>query len=160
MPPVDVSDGTGEVKSRQGQKSGRPSGTELKQFHRKSLGEWDFLETVGAGSMGKVKLAKHRYTKEVCAIKIVNRATNAFLHKEQSLPPPKKRKRFWRGRRNWKKRYRGTRELLGKLLWDKYYTIPTYAVFSRCVQCQIIFTCYLNTFLVVSCWIILFSMVH
>lgn len=90
MPPVDVSDGTGEVKSRQGQKSGRPSGTELKQFHRKSLGEWDFLETVGAGSMGKVKLAKHRYTKEVCAIKIVNRATNAFLHKEQSLPPPKK----------------------------------------------------------------------
>lgn len=60
-----------------------------KQFHRKSLGDWEFVETVGAGSMGKVKLAKHRYTNEVCAVKIVNRATKAFLHKEQMLPPPK-----------------------------------------------------------------------
>ncbi|QID83461.1 serine/threonine-protein kinase KIN2 [Saccharomyces pastorianus] len=60
-----------------------------KQFHRKSLGDWEFVETVGAGSMGKVKLAKHHYTNEVCAVKIVNRATKAFLHKEQMLPPPK-----------------------------------------------------------------------
>ncbi|EJS42392.1 kin1p [Saccharomyces arboricola H-6] len=60
-----------------------------KQFHRKSLGDWEFIETVGAGSMGKVKLAKHHYTNEVCAVKIVNRATKAFLHKEQMLPPPK-----------------------------------------------------------------------
>ncbi|CCD23242.1 serine/threonine protein kinase KIN2 NDAI_0B02070 [Naumovozyma dairenensis CBS 421] len=62
---------------------------ETKQFHRRSLGDWDFLETVGAGSMGKVKLAKHHQTQEICAIKIVNRATKAFLHKEQSMPPPK-----------------------------------------------------------------------
>ena len=62
---------------------------EIKQFHRKALGDWDFLETVGAGSMGKVKLAKHHQTNEVCAIKIVNRATKAFLYKEQTLPPPK-----------------------------------------------------------------------
>ncbi|CAI4058193.1 hypothetical protein SKDZ_04G3410 [Saccharomyces kudriavzevii ZP591] len=60
-----------------------------KQFHRKSLGDWEFIETVGAGSMGKVKLARHRRTNEVCAVKIVNRATKAFLHKEQMLPPPK-----------------------------------------------------------------------
>ena len=60
-----------------------------RQFHRKSLGDWDFLETIGAGSMGKVKLARHHQTNEICAIKIVNRATKAFLHKEQSLPPPK-----------------------------------------------------------------------
>ncbi|AAS54547.2 AGR058Wp [Eremothecium gossypii ATCC 10895] len=61
-----------------------------KPFHRKSLGDWDFLETVGAGSMGKVKLAKHRYTNELCAIKIVNRATKSFMHKQQlqGLPPP------------------------------------------------------------------------
>lgn len=96
MPPAEVSDMGTEQKLRQAQpapqthKNGRPHAMEPKQFHRKSLGEWDFLETVGAGSMGKVKLAKHRYTNEVCAIKIVNRATNAFLHKEQSLPPPKK----------------------------------------------------------------------
>lgn len=62
--------------------------THLKPFHRKSLGDWDFLETIGAGSMGKVKLAKHRYTNEVCAIKIVNRATKSFLHNQHQLPPP------------------------------------------------------------------------
>ncbi|CAG98665.1 serine/threonine protein kinase KIN2 [Kluyveromyces lactis] len=60
-----------------------------KPFHRKSLGDWDFLETVGAGSMGKVKLAKHRLTNEVCAIKIVNRAAKSYMHKQNQLPPPK-----------------------------------------------------------------------
>ncbi|SCV04417.1 LAMI_0H15962g1_1 [Lachancea mirantina] len=69
--------------------TGKSSGAALKQFHRKSLGDWDFLETVGAGSMGKVKLAKHKYTGEMCAIKIVNRATKAFMHKEAQLPAPK-----------------------------------------------------------------------
>ncbi|AMD18936.1 HBR035Wp [Eremothecium sinecaudum] len=58
----------------------RPS---QKPFHRKSLGDWDFMETVGAGSMGKVKLAKHRVTNELCAIKIVNRATKSFVQKQQ-----------------------------------------------------------------------------
>ncbi|KAM3160988.1 Non-specific serine/threonine protein kinase [Lachancea thermotolerans] len=66
-----------------------PAATPAKQFHRKSLGDWDFLETVGAGSMGKVKLAKHRLTHEVCAIKIVNRATKALIHKESQQPPPR-----------------------------------------------------------------------
>lgn len=60
-----------------------------KPFHRKSLGDWDFLETVGAGSMGKVKLARHRVTNEVCAIKIVNRAAKSYMHKQNQLPPPK-----------------------------------------------------------------------
>ena len=60
-----------------------------KHFYRTSLGDWVFQETVGAGSMGKVKLAKHRYTGELCAIKVVNRATKIFLNKQQSLPNPK-----------------------------------------------------------------------
>ncbi|KAG7871097.1 hypothetical protein KL916_004285, partial [Ogataea parapolymorpha] len=34
------------------------------QFHRKSIGDWDFAKTIGAGSMGKVKLARHRVTNE------------------------------------------------------------------------------------------------
>lgn len=89
-PPSEATEGSDESKGQQQHKSNRSHAMEPKQFHRKSLGEWEFLETVGAGSMGKVKLAKHRFTGEVCAIKIVNRATNAFLHKEQSLPPPKK----------------------------------------------------------------------
>lgn len=88
--PTEGTESSGESKTHQSHKNSRSHAMEPKQFHRKSLGEWDFLETVGAGSMGKVKLAKHRFTGEVCAIKIVNRATNAFLHKEQSLPPPKK----------------------------------------------------------------------
>ncbi|SCU90281.1 LADA_0F02982g1_1 [Lachancea dasiensis] len=90
MPAVDVS-GSGQVSAKataasNGQES---SSANAKQFHRKSLGDWDFLETVGAGSMGKVKLARHRTTHEVCAIKIVNRATKAFLHKESHMVPPR-----------------------------------------------------------------------
>ncbi|CAL9730138.1 serine/threonine protein kinase Kin1p [Monosporozyma unispora] len=60
-----------------------------KPFYRTSLGDWVFQETVGAGSMGKVKLAKHNYTGDLCAIKVVNRATKNFLHKQQNLPTPK-----------------------------------------------------------------------
>lgn len=58
-------------------------------FYRTSLGDWVFQETVGSGSMGKVKLAKHNYTGDLCAIKVVNRATKNFLHKQQNLPTPK-----------------------------------------------------------------------
>ncbi|CCF56577.1 hypothetical protein KAFR_0B02800 [Kazachstania africana CBS 2517] len=85
MPPVSIPNG----KNSNGESKSSASKPEIKQFHRKSLGDWDFLETVGAGSMGKVKLARHHQTNEICAIKIVNRATKAYLHKEQSLAPPK-----------------------------------------------------------------------
>ncbi|KAK9455492.1 hypothetical protein V1511DRAFT_521240 [Dipodascopsis uninucleata] len=40
---------------------------------RKSLGDWDLLKTIGAGSMGKVKLARHRRTGELAAVKIIPR---------------------------------------------------------------------------------------
>ncbi|KAK9333287.1 kinase-like domain-containing protein [Lipomyces starkeyi] len=40
---------------------------------RRTLGDWDLLKTIGAGSMGKVKLARHRMTGEVAAVKIVPR---------------------------------------------------------------------------------------
>ncbi|SCU87190.1 LAFA_0E05270g1_1 [Lachancea sp. 'fantastica'] len=88
MPAVDVSNTShsGLKGSGTGQES---SNVAAKQFHRKSLGDWDFLETVGAGSMGKVKLARHRATHELCAIKIVNRATKAFVHKEAHMAPPR-----------------------------------------------------------------------
>lgn len=96
MPPVEITEdveakATSEARQQQQQYADKGSRTQYmdpKQFHRKALGDWDFLETVGAGSMGKVKIAKHHYTNEVCAIKIVNRATKAFLHREQQLPPP------------------------------------------------------------------------
>ncbi|KAK9471965.1 kinase-like domain-containing protein [Dipodascopsis tothii] len=40
---------------------------------RRTLGDWDLLKTVGAGSMGKVKLARHRITGELAAVKIIPR---------------------------------------------------------------------------------------
>ncbi|KAK9366531.1 kinase-like domain-containing protein [Lipomyces kononenkoae] len=40
---------------------------------RRTLGDWDLLKTIGAGSMGKVKLARHRLTGEMAAVKIVPR---------------------------------------------------------------------------------------
>lgn len=48
------------------------------QFHRKSIGDWDFIRTIGAGSMGKVKLARHNSTSEKCAVKIVPRAAKLY----------------------------------------------------------------------------------
>ncbi|KAK7203868.1 kinase-like domain-containing protein [Myxozyma melibiosi] len=40
---------------------------------RRTLGDWDLLKTIGAGSMGKVKLARHRLSGELAAVKIVPR---------------------------------------------------------------------------------------
>lgn len=38
---------------------------------RRSIGDWDLIKTVGAGSMGQVKLAHNRVTDAYCAIKVV-----------------------------------------------------------------------------------------
>lgn len=45
---------------------------------RTSVGDWDFVKSIGAGSMGQVKLAVNRYTKQFAAIKIVPKA---FTHR-------------------------------------------------------------------------------
>lgn len=58
------------------------------QFHRKSIGDWDFIKTIGAGSMGKVKLAQHNSTREVCAVKIVPRAAKLYQRAHANDPPP------------------------------------------------------------------------
>jgi protein-serine/threonine kinase len=68
--------------------SQRKKPTQPQQFHRRSIGDWDFIKTVGAGSMGKVKLAKHRRTNEVCAIKIVPRASKLYERAHVNDPPP------------------------------------------------------------------------
>lgn len=57
------------------------------QFHRKSIGDWDFIKTIGAGSMGKVKLAQHNSTGEICAVKIVPRAAKLFQRAHANDPP-------------------------------------------------------------------------
>lgn len=57
------------------------------QFHRKSIGDWDFVRTIGAGSMGKVKLARHTKTGEKCAVKIVPRASKLYQRAHANNPP-------------------------------------------------------------------------
>ena len=57
------------------------------QFHRKAIGDWEFTKTIGAGSMGKVKLAKHRVTQEICAIKVVTRAAKVWQRQHMNDPP-------------------------------------------------------------------------
>lgn len=57
------------------------------QFHRKSIGDWDFVKTIGAGSMGKVKLAQHNSTGEICAVKIVPRAAKLYQRAHANDPP-------------------------------------------------------------------------
>lgn len=57
------------------------------QFHRKAIGDWEFTKTIGAGSMGKVKLAKHRITQEICAIKVVTRAAKVWQRQHMNDPP-------------------------------------------------------------------------
>lgn len=47
-----------------------------KSQKRRSIGDWDFVKTIGAGSMGQVKLAKHRYTEALCAVKVIPRASH------------------------------------------------------------------------------------
>lgn len=58
------------------------------QFHRKSIGDWDFVKTIGAGSMGKVKLAQHNTTHEICAVKIIPRAAKLYQRAHANDPPP------------------------------------------------------------------------
>lgn len=53
------------------------------RFHRTSIGDWHFMETVGQGSMGKVKLAQNDDTGQLVAVKVVNRALKVFLMKQQ-----------------------------------------------------------------------------
>ncbi|KAK9320744.1 kinase-like domain-containing protein [Lipomyces orientalis] len=55
--------------------------THTSSSKRRTLGDWDLLKTIGAGSMGKVKLARHRMTGEVAAVKIVPRyVPEGLLH--------------------------------------------------------------------------------
>ncbi|CUM63687.1 uncharacterized protein PRCAT00001271001 [Priceomyces carsonii] len=58
------------------------------QFHRKSIGDWTFVKTIGAGSMGKVKLAQHNTTGEICAVKIVPRAAKLYQRAHANDLPP------------------------------------------------------------------------
>ncbi|KAL6931430.1 uncharacterized protein HGUI_02423 [Hanseniaspora guilliermondii] len=62
------------------------TGKKYKEFHRKSIGDWEFVGSIGSGSMGKVKVAKNMKTNELCAVKIVSRAVKTFLYKCERDP--------------------------------------------------------------------------
>lgn len=84
---------------------------EKRMQKRRSIGEWDFVKTIGAGSMGQVKLAKSRVTGELCAVKVIPKAT--AQHKRQ---PDEEAKES-----DISKDIRTVREAaIGKLLHHKY----------------------------------------
>lgn len=70
-------------------RNGQQPPPQLQQFHRKSIGDWDFVRTIGAGSMGKVKLARHNESGEKCAVKIVPRAAKLYQRTHANDPPAK-----------------------------------------------------------------------
>lgn len=69
----------------------RPTDEAAQQFHRNSLGDWSFVKTIGAGSMGKVKLAEHNTTHELCAVKIIIMASKVYQRNHANDAPPKSR---------------------------------------------------------------------
>lgn len=94
-------------------------------FHRHSIGEWDFAKTIGAGSMGKVKLARHRRTNELCAIKIVPRASRTYARAHMNDPPPNSSKEALQRQKEYEKEIardnRTIREAsLGKILYHPF----------------------------------------
>ncbi|WEJ94618.1 Serine/threonine-protein kinase [Yamadazyma tenuis] len=94
-------------------------------FHRKSIGDWNFVKTIGAGSMGKVKLAQHNSTGEICAVKIVPRAAKLYQRAHQDDPPPQTQQELQQKQKEFEKEIardkRTTREgALGRLLFHPY----------------------------------------
>lgn len=78
-----------QIQQQQAQQQSNDPTTQQQQqqFHRKAIGDWEFTKTIGAGSMGKVKLARHRITHEICAIKVVTRAAKVWQRQHLNDPP-------------------------------------------------------------------------
>ncbi|WWC57895.1 uncharacterized protein I303_100430 [Kwoniella dejecticola CBS 10117] len=57
------------------------------------VGDWQLGKTLGAGSMGKVKLAINVVTKEKCAVKIIPRYTEATRREEPKTPEEAEKQR-------------------------------------------------------------------
>lgn len=73
------------TKSHSGTQSSQSSQIQQppKVHKRRSIGDWDLIKTVGAGSMGQVKLARNRRTNEFCAVKVVPRASVENRRRQQ-----------------------------------------------------------------------------
>ncbi len=108
-----------------GQHSTVSSPTRHQQFHRKSIGDWDFCKTIGAGSMGKVKLAKHRVTSEICAVKVVPRASKIWQRQHVNDPPARDQKELSKRRKEYEKELARDRRTiregaLGRIMYHPY----------------------------------------
>lgn len=130
------------------------------QFHRKAIGDWEFTKTIGAGSMGKVKLARHRITHEICAIKVVTRAAKVWQRQHLNDPPTSDPHELAQRKKNMKKKWQEIKEQSEKLHWGKFSIILSFVDCMKCTLCQTIIICYLNMFQVVKCWITLLRMAH
>ncbi|WVO14909.1 hypothetical protein L204_102549 [Cryptococcus depauperatus] len=67
----------------------KPSG----KSRSRMVGDWQLQKTLGAGSMGKVKLATNTHTKERCAVKIIPRYTEATRRGEPKSPEETEKQR-------------------------------------------------------------------
>ncbi|WVQ80301.1 hypothetical protein IAT38_002406 [Cryptococcus sp. DSM 104549] len=57
------------------------------------VGDWQLQKTLGAGSMGKVKLATNVLTREKCAVKIIPRYTESNRREEPKTPEEAEKQR-------------------------------------------------------------------
>ncbi|KAG7704614.1 hypothetical protein KL933_002199 [Ogataea haglerorum] len=118
---------TPSTPKRQPSKSGsrHTSQQQQPQFHRKSIGDWDFAKTIGAGSMGKVKLARHRVTNEICAVKVVPRAAKIWQRQHMNDPPTSDPNELAKRRKEYEKELARDRRTikegaLGRIIYHPY----------------------------------------
>ncbi|WVQ76485.1 hypothetical protein IAR50_006153 [Cryptococcus sp. DSM 104548] len=73
---------------------GAPSPATKPRSRTRMVGDWQLQKTLGAGSMGKVKLATNVLTREKCAVKIIPRYTEATRREEPKTPEEAEKQRL------------------------------------------------------------------
>ncbi|ODN96944.1 hypothetical protein I350_07919 [Cryptococcus amylolentus CBS 6273] len=79
--------------SSNGNGTASPAATKSRSRTR-VVGDWQLQKTLGAGSMGKVKLATNVLTREKCAVKIIPRYTEATRREEPKTPEEAEKQRL------------------------------------------------------------------
>ncbi|KAK6904883.1 hypothetical protein I203_105702 [Kwoniella mangroviensis CBS 8507] len=75
------------------QTNGNGSSSRSGRSKTRIVGDWQLGKTLGAGSMGKVKLAINVISKEKCAVKIIPRYTEATRREEPKTPEEAEKQR-------------------------------------------------------------------
>ena len=81
--------------------------------------------------MGKVKLAQHNATHEICAVKIIPRAAKLYQRAHANDPPPQTTQEAAQRHKEFEKKLRETEELYVKGHWGDYCIILSFVVCMR-----------------------------